>query len=291
MKVTTVDYPHLFLGEGALWDERTGRYVFVDAARNEVHAFDPLTHERTVLNFESRTASVALCEDGSYLVVLADGIYTVNADGSDRALFADPDGASEPRNDYNDGRVDARGRFILGCANLPQEGVAPRAPLYSIEADGSWQTLDRNISISNGPAWSPDNSVFYHSDSLLHEIFAYDYDLATGSVSNKRVFARTHELGGIPDGATVDADGCLWVAICEGGKVVQYSPEGELLTVIPIPTPLTTSVCFGGEQLDQLFVTSIDPTWAGKAPDVNGGAVFVVDSVGARGVHAPRFAA
>lgn len=291
MQVVELEYPKLLLGEGPIWDEPTQRFYFVDAARFELHAYDPVSGESSVLSFGSRIGSIALRESGGFIVALAEGLFACDEDGGNLTLLVDPEAGNEPRSDYNDGKVDHRGRFLLGGANLPREGEAPRANLYSIEPDGSVQILEREITISNGPCWSLDGKTLYHADSLRHEVYAYDYDLDSGAVSNKRVFATTHDLGGIPDGATVDAEGCLWVAICEGGRVVRFSPEGELLRTVHIPTPLTTSVCFGGADLDQLLVTSIDPTWAGKPAHPSGGALFLVTDLGVRGLPSRRFGA
>lgn len=292
VQVTEVDYPALRLGEGPIWDVETRRYYFVDAAAFQIHSLDPAAGDARVWQFASRTSSFALRERGGFIVALDTGVYLTDEHGEHLELVADPEADKPHRSDYNDGKVDPAGRFVFDSANLPQPGLAPQGGLYSVDAEGRLLVLDSEITIGNGPCWSPDGSTLYHGDSLRHEIYAYDYDVASGQASNKRVFADTRELGGIPDGATIDAEGCLWVAICQGGVVVRYSPAGELLRTVEVPVSLASSVTFGGEHLDELLVTSIDPatmTTMDLPAEERGGRLFLVTGLGVTGRAEPRF--
>jgi sugar lactone lactonase YvrE len=124
---------------------------------------------------------------------------------------------------------------------------------------------------------------------LPYRIYAYDYDIDTGEVANRRLFADTRSLGGIPDGATVDVDGLMWMAICEGAKVVAYRPDGTIERTIDMPVKLPASVMFGGPKLEDLYVTSIDPRLLGREPD-GGGDLFRISGLGARGIPELRYA-
>jgi L-arabinonolactonase len=104
----------------------------------------------------------------------------------------------------------------------------PLGALYRLDSDLTWHKLDEGFGVVNGPCWSPDGRHFYVSDSRQSTIFVYDYDTDSGTITNKRVFATTTELGGLPDGATVDAEGYLWSAICIGGRIARFAPDGRL---------------------------------------------------------------
>ncbi len=149
--------------------------------------------------------------------------------------------------------------------------------------------IDGDIGLGNGPCWSPDDRTLYHADSLRHLIYAYDYDIETGAATNRRPFLDVSKWGPIPDGATVDADGNLWTAICEGGVVLCVSPAGEVLREIALPTHIPASVMFFGPQLDRLFVPTIDPSFLGREASADDGAFFVIDGLGVTGLPEPRY--
>ena len=165
----------------------------------------------------------------------------------------------------------------------------PRGGIYSLGTGGTLTKLDGDVFLGNGPCWSPDSRTLYHADSLRHLIYAYDYDLETGRASNRRPFFDSSPWGPIPDGATVDADGNLWTAICEGGVVLCLSPAGEVLREIAFPTRIPASVMFFGPALDRLFVPTIDPTFLGREVDPGDGFCYVIDGLGVRGLPEPRY--
>lgn len=156
---------------------------------------------------------------------------------------------------FNDGRVDRQGRFWAGTMIEDSALAAPlSASLYRF--DGSeLSRCHEQVGISNGLAWSPDGKVMYFADSPARKIFAFDFDVSCGELSRQRIFAET-PTGAYPDGATVDADGCLWSAHWGASRLVRYSPAGEIDRVIELPVSQPSCVAFGGEALDQLFVTT-----------------------------------
>jgi L-arabinonolactonase len=189
---------------------------------------------------------------------------------------------------FNDGKTDLRGRFIAGTVD--PNFAKPFGSFHSLDASTVCSLLDTGFVCTNGPCFSPDNETFYCADSFSHTIFAYDYDLGSGRVSHKRDFASTKALGGMPDGATVDADGRLWSAIAGGGKVACFNPDGLLARTVEMPTPIPASVMFGGDDLDVLYVPSIGTKIAGMDPGRDGGALFVIKGLGVKGKPEPRFA-
>ena len=291
VNVRAIDHPRLALGEGPLWEERSGRFHFVDRFGQKIHWWDPASGERGDTSYPAATASFGFRQGEGLVVALDTGLYLSGPDIDGLEFIGDPEAAQPLRSDYNDGKVDPAGRFLVVGANRPVEGAAARATLYSLEGCDI-RTLDSPFYIGNGPTWSPDGTTFYLNDSLQQCMYAYDYDVATGAVANRRVFADLSELAGIPDGATVDEAGGVWMAFCEGSAIAHLSPAGEILEVIPMPTTHITSVAFGGPELDQLLVTSIDPAAIGHASEDDfGGALFLVTGLGVRGLPAGRFAA
>lgn len=286
LTVTRLEVPACKLGEGPVWDVETQALFYVDAAGGLINRLDYETGKLQSWEFEGRVASLGITSSGNAIVALWDGIYRFNFDTGERELIEYPD--PNPQTSLNDGKVDPRGRFVCGSVHL--EVKEPLGKLYSVNLDGSVTTLDEDITVANGPCWSPDGATMYHADSARHTIYAYDYDLNTGAATNRRVFANTEALGGIPDGATVDEQGYLWSAICESGKVVRFSPDGQVDRHIELPTSMVSSVMFGGPKLDRLYVTSIDPCTFGKPKEEQGGATFVIDGLGVRGLPEPRYA-
>lgn len=176
---------------------------------------------------------------------------------------------------------------------MDTQELGPNGALYRLDPDLSLHKLEGNITVSNGPCWSPDGNTFYFSDTWSGEIWAYDYDQNTGSISNKRVFTTLQgDHFKSADGSTVDEAGYLWNAQVYEGKLVRYTPQGEVDRVITMPVKNVTSVMFGGENLDILFVTSMSKPPLSRFPTdgVQGGSVFAITGLGVRGVPESRFA-
>jgi L-arabinonolactonase len=230
---------------------------------------------------------MALRAGGGAVVALATGVHTLDFETGACAMLA----TSADLNDMvqlADGKVDRRGRFIVGSSDRGME--LGRGKLYVLEGDPTLREIDNDIIIANGPCWSPDDKILYHSDSVRNTVFAYDYDIETGTAANRRAWAITEDLGGIPDGATIDTDGCMWMAICEGQKVVQFRPDGALERVIDMPVKCPASVMFGGAALDQLYVTSLSPAFLGRDEALLDGCTFVIEGLGVKGLPEPRYA-
>lgn len=289
MKIRRTNAPKCMVGEGPVWDVREQALYLVDIVGKVVHRYDPSNGTTRTWNVGKVIGSMALRERGGAVVALRDGVYALDFASGAVEPHALPKDLN-PRVQFNDGKVDRRGRFIVGSGDSQLRDTQSIGSLYRLDPDRSLTELDTKIAISNGPCWSPDNRTLYFSDSLPYSIYAYDYDIDTGQVANRRLFADTRELGGIPDGATVDRDGLMWMAICEGAKVVAFHPSGKVERVIDMPVKLPASVMFGGPDLDLLYVTTIDPALLGRPSEEGAGDTWVIEGLGARGIPEPRYA-
>jgi L-arabinonolactonase len=287
VKISQVETQRCIIGEGPVWDVAEQALYFIDILGKKVLRFDPASGQTQTWDVPEVIGSMALREGGGAVVALASGVHTLDFESGTCAMLA----TSADLNDMvqlADGKVDRRGRFIVGSSDRAM--TQARGKLYVLEGQSILREIDSGIIISNGPCWSPDDQILYHSDSIRNTVFAYDYDIATGTAANRREWASTMDLGGIPDGATIDSDGCMWMAICEGQKVVQFRPDGTLERVIDMPVKCPASVIFGGPALDQLFVTSLSPAFLGREAAPLDGCTFVIEGLGVTGLPEPRYA-
>lgn len=282
MKISQVGEFRCKSGEGPVWDVQDQVLYFVDIAGQALCRYDPASGQFRKWATPKTISAASRHADGSMVVVLMDGFYTLDlGSGSitERALVALPAGVK-----FNDGKVDRQGRFIAGTSERAMQN--PVGVLYRLEGDAVVQ-IDTGYILVNGPCWNPGGDIFYCADSITKTIHAYDYDAHSGIASNRRYFASTEALGGIPDGATVDTLGRMWMAICRAGKVVAFAPDGSLCESIDMPSPWVSSVMFGGASLDRLFVTSLE---LGSPPGPQCGHLFVIDGLDAKGVPEVRVA-
>jgi L-arabinonolactonase len=287
VKISQVETQRCIIGEGPVWDVAEQALYFIDILGKKVLRFDPASGQTQTWDVPEVIGSMALRESGGAVVALASGVHTLDFESGTCAMLA----TSADLNDMvqlADGKVDRRGRFIVGSSDRAMTQALGK--LYVLEGQSILREIDSGIIIANGPCWSPDDQILYHSDSIRNTVFAYDYDIATGTAANRREWASTKDLGGIPDGATIDSDGCMWMAICEGQKVVQFRPDGTLERVIDMPVKCPASVMFGGAALDQLYVTSLSPAFLGREAAPLDGCTFVIEGLGVTGLPEPRYA-
>jgi L-arabinonolactonase len=289
MNIRRLEVPQCAVGEGPVWDVATQRLFWIDIIGKTVHCLDPSTDQCQSWSVPKIIGSMAIARDGNAIVALADGVYRLDLTSRACTLLATSPDLNE-QVQLADGKVDRRGRFIVGSSDRGMKEA--RGCLYALDpAAGALRRIDTDIFLSNGPCWSLDDHTFYHADSIRKLIYAYDYDIASGTVTNRRPFASTADLGGIPDGATVDAEDHVWSAICEGAKLVRFRPDGSIERIVDMPLKLPGSVMFGGPELDRIYVPTLSPAFLGRPADPLDGSTFVIEGLGIRGIAEPRFGA
>ncbi len=290
------------LGEGPVWDEAEGRLYWVDGTgrregKPSVWRLDPKSGKVENWSLGHDVGAMALRKDGGAALANDDGFYFFDFDTGALDLITHVD-ADQSRTRLNDGKVDRRGRFFAGGMDDLEE--LEICGLYRLDPDLSVTKVDGGIICSNGPCWSPDDKTFYFADTFKQEFWAYDYDIETGSVSNRKVLATTDDDPGVPDGSTVDAEGYMWNAQVVGGALVRYAPDGSVDRRIEMPVRNVTSLNFGGDNLDEIYVTSMarvihpgadahDEFVVETKPQKNAGGLFRVTGLGIKGLPEPRF--
>lgn len=284
------------LGEVPNWDAATQRLWFIDGLGGALMSCDAQGRDLARWDMGCVIGSYALREGGGVIVALETGLHAFDPESGALTLIAHPEAGKEGVR-LNDGRVDARGRFVVGSldmASLGRDNVPDQSggTLYRLDPDLSLHVLQTGITISNGLAWSPDDAVFYFADCVIDRIYAYDWDADAGTPTNRRLFAQT-EKGAIPDGACVDSEGGYWFvtngAATGVGEVRRLAPDGRLDRVVTMPVSCPTSLCFGGPDLDVLYVTSMNVSAIAR-PMPHDGALFSIHGLGARGLPQRRFA-
>jgi sugar lactone lactonase YvrE len=276
------------LGEGPLWDVGEQRLYWIDSHGCAVHRCDARGQERRTWPVPEHIGSMCLREGGGAVVSLRNGFHTFDLETGAVDVIADPE-AHLRRTRLNDGKVDRQGRFLAG--GMDYEEREPLSALYRLDPDRTVTRLEERVVVSNGPCWSPDGRTFYFADTWVRRIWAYAYDVDTGNLLSRRVFADFEgHLRGYPDGATVDAEGCVWSAEVYGGRLVRFAPDGTIDRLIGMPVDSITSVMFGGADLDVLYVTSMARPFQGRRRlEREAGGLFAVHGLGVRGLPEPRF--
>jgi len=290
MRIEIVADVKTTLGEGPLWDVEQQRLYRVDSFDGRVFRSTEDGRELRAWDVGQKIGSMTLRKQGDHaLVALQNGLHDLDMLTGDLSLIIDPE-PHLPHNRLNDGKVDRQGRFLFGSMDTREELATGK--LYRLDPDLSVHVIDEGIICSNGPCWSPNGDLLYFTDTWTGEQWVYDYDIATGTASNRRI---SHHIdtsqGGAADGATVDAEGCLWQALVYAGKLVRYTPCGDVDRIIDMPVKKVTSVMFGGPNLDVLFVTSMarPPLPRFPADGQLRGALFALHDLGVRGVPERRF--
>lgn len=275
------------LGEGAVWDAGDGALWWVDIKAGLIHRTEASGATQTY-DFGEPVGCLARRDAGGLIVAAKSGFYFYDPETGAREALGDPE-ADRPGNRFNDGATDGRGRFWAGTMKDDGGPPAPEGQFYRFDPDRTITPHFEKVYTTNGQCFSPDGRTMYFSDSYVdvRTIWACDYDPETGTPSNRRVFFDTREVAGRPDGGTVDADGCYWMAGVSGWQIVRITPEGRVDRIVEMPVERPTKPMFGGPGLDILFVTSIgadDP----KQPEA--GSLFAVTGLGQTGVPQVRFA-
>ena len=243
------------LGECPVWSPIEDVLYFADIKDWRLHRFDPASGDHASYRLPEEIGCFAIVSGGGFVAGLRSGVWLLDAAGTRQTMLAaNPEDQSASR--FNDGRTDPAGRFLLGTIDEPK--IDGNAHLYRLDKRGLG-VIDGGLMTSNGLAFSPDGTTLYHADTPRFVVYRYDYDVETGAATGRRVFVELEPQGddrGRPDGAAVDADGCYWTALYEGGRVRRYSPSGEIMAEYPLPARCPTMVAFGGADRRTIYVTT-----------------------------------
>lgn len=246
------DYGDL-CGEGPIWDATAAALYWTDCGGFKFYRYDWAARQSSLVKDGFEVNGAALAEGGGFTVSNNSGLWQWDGMGDARLIAGEVGGI---KCQMNDCVADAHGRLLAGTWFYNPAGDYPLGHLMCVDTDGSVTVLDEGIHLANGLGFSPDNRTLYFSDSAARRIYAYDYDLASGSAGNRRVFVQVPATQGLPDGLTVDADGYVWSAQWYGSCVIRYDPDGKVERRIATPAKQTSSVAFGGPDYTDIFITS-----------------------------------
>lgn len=278
------------LGEGAVWDDRERVLYWVDINGHTLNRFDPERGGNRAWMMPCEIGCFGLREKGGFVVALRTGFAFFDPMSETLEPIADPE-EHLPDNRFNDGTVDPGGRMIAGT--MPMGERRPVAAFYRLAVDRTVEKILDGFTVTNGTAFSPDGRIFYFSDSErgIQTIWSCSYDADSGEIGERQVFATTHELAGRPDGGTIDADGCYWMAGVGGWQLVRFTPAGAVDRIVEMPVEKPTKIAFGGPDLDTLFVTSIGEGLSEdeRRRQPQAGGLFALSIPGITGVPALRY--
>lgn len=263
------------LGEGPSWDASAGVLYWVDIKRPAIFRFDPQRGQTGHWPMPKPVGCAAPALSNRLIFADTDGVGFLNLDSGEISRIAAPE-SNLPQNRFNDGKTDRAGRMWAGT--MEDACVQASGSLYRVDRDLSVHRMDTGFICSNGLGWSPDNRTMYFTDSMVHTIWAYEFDFASGALGKRRVFAKFPEGNGVPDGLTVDSEGFVWSAIWDGWRVVRFAPDGSIDCEIRMPVQRPSSCMFGGADLKTLYVTSacVELGWPSLKNGPLAGSLFAI---------------
>lgn len=239
-------------GEGPIWHE--GRLLYVDIEGHRVVEFDPASGAEKVIEAGERVGTVVPRAGGGLVIAGDNGFSFLNGSGTLERI-ADPEPDKKPDNRFNDGKCDPAGRFWAGTISTVKK--TGDAALYMLDRERQVHLKYPNVTNSNGLCWTEDTKTFYYIDTPTRKVRAFDFDNATGEISNERIAIDTGHIDSSPDGMAIDVNGNLWIAFCRGSAVRCFDPtNGSELEQIPLPVTGVTACAFGGPELKTLYVTT-----------------------------------
>lgn len=261
--------------EGPVWDRRDAALWFVDIKGRRIHRFDPAGDERRSWDAPQQVGFCLPAMAGGFVAGLQTGLARFDpADGHFVPLI-DPE-PDLPGNRLNDGAVDPVGRLWFGTMDDAERAATGR--IWRYDPGGTCRAATDPVSITNGPAFSPDGRIVYHVDTLGGLIHVATV-ASDGGLTDARVFARIDPADGYPDGPTVDAEGCLWIGLYNGWSARRYAPSGELLEIVRFPVSAVTKLAFGGPGLTTVYATTAAKHLdvAGRAVEPEAGSLFAFE--------------
>jgi len=270
-----------------LWHPTENALYWIDLFKPAIHRLDILDRKVKTWTPSEKLGSFALRAEGGLLIAGRNGLSLFDPSAGHLEKIIDPE-AGNTENILNDGRCDRRGRFWVGSMNKMMTRASGRLYRFGqrhldVVAEGIW--------VPNSICWSPDDRRMYFADSHLRTIFAYEFDIDSGTIGHRQEFAVMESIPGVPDGSSVDSEGFLWNAVFDGGCLVRYAPDGRIDRVVPLPVSRPSACTFGGPDLATLYVTTARFRLPAEklATERSAGGLLAVD-VGVRGLPEPFFA-
>lgn len=280
-------------GESPTWDPETRSWTWIDQPTGRIHRFDPSSGALRSWGLGEKIGSMVLRADGSPVCACETGIFGVELPAAgETAVATRLAGIDHPKSGmrFNDGRCDRQGRLWVSTMVMDISQGDPAGSWFRFGPGGRLEGSDlRGYVIPNGSAFSPDGRTFYAADSHrdVRMVWAWDYDLDSGTPHGRRPFVDMGGMVGRPDGAAVDVDGCYWICCLDEGCIKRFTPRGTLDRRIEVPMRKPTMCAFGGRDMRSLFVTSLSRGPEDLAGDPHGGRVLMFDP-GAQGIPEPR---
>jgi len=274
------------LGEGPLWHPKEKAIYWVDILGKTIQRYYPATKRYETFDTPFQIGFIAFREKGGIVCGTENGFYFWDIDSKAMDFIAHPEkGKKNAR--FNDGKVDRMGRLWAGT--MTSQGAT--SALYRLDNNLKVSKMVEKVTISNGIGWSPDNTLMYYADSNRYIIYCFDFNIHSGIISNRRTFVQLDGNQGVPDGLTVDSEGHIWCAIYDGWKVIRFAPTGEVSEEIKMPVSRPSSCIFGGEDMDELYITSISEGLSDRQKEKEplAGDLFKVKTK-VKGIPEPLFA-
>lgn len=270
-------------GEGPVWDGETNSMYWIDIVTGDIHKYHVTAHDLATINVGQKIGAIAKCSSGHLVAAVKTGLYFIDFNNNSHRPIANPE-ADIPGNRFNDGKCDPSGRFWAGTMD-DGNGIKNAGSLYTLEQDLTVKKKYAGLTISNGLAWN--NKTFYLIDTPTQKVMAFDYDDRSGEISNPREVISIPKDDGGPDGMTIDSEGMLWIAHWDGWKVSRWDPKSGLqLDEIRLPVARVTSCIFGGDGLEDLYITTakVGLTHEELVRQPLAGSLFVIKKSGYKGM-------
>ena len=244
----------VLLGEGPWWNAKSQQLYWVDIEGNAFHVFDPTSGSDRKIDVGEMIGCAVGMRSGGVLLALQHGFFKLDLNTESLTAIADPE-SHLPENRFNDGKCDSAGRFWAGTTRIQHD--EPSGFLYRLDPDLNVHRKLDDVWISNGLAWSLDDKTMFYIDSPTGEVVAFDFHAPSGEITNERLVIEIPEEGASPDGMTIDEEGMLWIALWDGWRVIRVNPaDGQIIGEVRLPVARPTSCCFGGANLDELYITT-----------------------------------
>ena len=240
-------------GECPVWNPEDGTLEWTDCVGSKFFRLNWASRQHAIVKQDLTIYGFRRNRQGGFVITNPDGIWLWNADSSLSLIAAEADGT---KCQVNDCVADAHGRLLTGSFFYNPGSEYELGRLIRVDTNGKASVLDEGFHLSNGMGFSPDGKVLYFADTAARRIYAYDYDIDTGSARNRRLLVQVPNEEGLPDGLAVDAVGFIWSAQWYGSCIVRYDPDGKVERRVPIPAKQVSSLAFGGPDLTDIFITS-----------------------------------